>query len=295
MLINEIYHISQPDGISCGPTCIAMLANFFGIDKEDHIQELCLICGTNPHTGTTDVHMERGLKYLGVTYRKPKQNTIEYLKHSLDNGNLLILRTLIYGIKHWIIVYGHNEKGFLVNDPAFGQKIYNDEFVHSIWKARDYFFFEIPRNQKLEKKENLKIVPIDKTNRNEVLEMCTEAFGSHFDGSVSEYLNANVDWDISIALKLNDKVIGCYLFNEMQLPNPPKKYQGLDGVHGVALVIKPEYRSKGYGEILKDYPKRHWDYIWGMQLHSLGNLEHWLKRRELISNENGLYITAEIF
>jgi hypothetical protein len=62
------------------------------------------------------------------------------------------------------------------------------------------------------------------------------------------------------------------------------------------LVVDKEIRGQGWGNKLKEYPKTlEVDYIWGQQLKTLNNLEDWLKRRELLGETVGVYITAEIF
>jgi len=45
-----------------------------------------------------------------------------------------------------------------------------------------------------------------------------------------------------------------------------------------------------------EYPKNlGFDYIWGMQFKQLGNIQDWLKRRKIYSDDGNVYITYQIF
>lgn len=113
------------------------------------------------------------------------------------------------------------------------------------------------------------------------------------------YILENSDLDKSfVLLDDEDKVQGGYLLGNNQIHNyiaDSSKFNGLQGVEGVVLFIEKEFRGKGWGDKLKDAPKELGvDYIWGQQFKDLNNLNDWLKRRELIDEQNNVYITAEI-
>ena len=114
-----------------------------------------------------------------------------------------------------------------------------------------------------------------------------------------DILNHETNWDISIML-LNelDEVKGVYLLGNKQIDSIVKinDYLLLKGVEGVLLVVDESIRGKGCGNKLKDYPKTlGFDYIWGQQLKTIGNLHDWLKRRKLIAQTKTVYITLELF
>lgn len=123
---------------------------------------------------------------------------------------------------------------------------------------------------------------------------------SEMDGILNDVIN----WNISVKLTLNNRIIGCYLLSDRNIKIPDncdikidlRKFDDLRGVEGVALIILPEYRKLGYGNMLKNVPKQlGFDYVWGEQLHDLDNLDMWLKRRELIAVCSDMYVTAEMF
>jgi hypothetical protein len=103
---------------------------------------------------------------------------------------------------------------------------------------------------------------------------------------------ANVNWDESILLVDDENNIkGAYQLNFMVTA---KDYKDLNGVEGVLLCVDKSLRGQGYGNQMKEYPKTlGYDYIWGQQFRALGNLNNWLKRRELVGETEYVFITAE--
>lgn len=96
-------------------------------------------------------------------------------------------------------------------------------------------------------------------------------------------------------------LVGAYLLEEADIKEefPPKKYPTTakwtgNGVHGIALVLDEAYRGHGLGRQLINLPRKlGYDYVWGIQLKSLKNIHHWLRRRELVLTTNDFYVTAE--
>jgi hypothetical protein len=111
--------------------------------------------------------------------------------------------------------------------------------------------------------------------------------------------SADVNWGESILLiDSENKIMGVYLLGRHQINTmiTAKDYIGLKGVEGVLLCVDETLRGQGYGNQLKDYTRTlGYDYIWGQQFKELGNLDDWLKRRELVGETEYVYITAEKF
>jgi len=112
-------------------------------------------------------------------------------------------------------------------------------------------------------------------------------------------LKQETNWDISIKLvNESDELMGVYLFGNKQLSSLIKntKYDQFNGVEGVLLAVDSSIRGQGWGNKLKDFPATlGFDYIWGQQLKNLNNIDDWLKRRILIGETHGCYITLEDF
>jgi GNAT superfamily N-acetyltransferase len=108
------------------------------------------------------------------------------------------------------------------------------------------------------------------------------------------YLNAVVDWNLSVKLVLDNKIIGCYLFSEGSIDEYTDDFKDKKGIEGVALVVDKEYRNLGYGKLLIKYSESlPYDYIWGQHLKGIGNLEHWKKRRPHVYDADQVWITAK--
>ena len=137
-------HIFQPDGISCGPTCLKMASDFVTKTIDD-IGSICKTCGTDSKIGTPPDKMIVGLDKYGFVYKihVNSLNPFDDLKSVIDNNSIGILRTITKGVPHWIIVYNYNNDIYKVYDPWLGEIQYNQDELSHIWKVRNYFFFEI--------------------------------------------------------------------------------------------------------------------------------------------------------
>lgn len=98
---------------------------------------------------------------------------------------------------------------------------------------------------------------------------------------------SDADVAISIVATVDNKLAGFYFLGDTNIPRVRevdyKNFENLKGVEGVALGVFKPYLSLGIGKKLIQYTEKNLnaDYIWGYQLKSLENIDHWLKRREL--------------
>lgn len=100
----------------------------------------------------------------------------------------------------------------------------------------------------------------------------------------------HIDLNLSRGLFVGEKLVGIYCFQAKK--EPTCTFPG-KGVQGVVLGVLPEYHNLGYGKILIDYSLTlNFDYIWGMHWKGLNNIDHWLKKRQLLSDCPEFYITA---
>lgn len=141
-------HMYQPDGISCGPTCIKMISNTYETGQLIDIPDMVWHAGVDNITGTTPDKLMSMLNMVGVIFRTPKienRNMNYLLNEVLGNNNWGIIRTLTSGVKHWILAYDYNieNQSISVMDPWKGDISYSLNEFESIWKPRDYYFIEI--------------------------------------------------------------------------------------------------------------------------------------------------------
>jgi hypothetical protein len=288
-----IKHYQQPTGISCGPTCIMMAYQalpHYPKKQNYSIMEICDLCGTDSITGTPPARLEKGMNALGMhyTHHINSDKPFQHLKTILDNGNLPMLRTFTHGIPHWIIISGYENDKYYANDPWQGEMIYSEEELSNIWIGRHYEFYEV---EMLVIKQG-----IPKERINEIMKWSFPYFTHVIDeGFFQIVVEGQTDLKKSaMIVDKDDNILGVYLIGNTQLRN--LDFHDLKGVEGVLLAVDESIRGRGWGNRLKDYPKTLGvDYIWGQQAKGLNNIKDWLKRRELINESGGVYITAEIF
>lgn len=152
--MTTIKYFQQPTGNTCGPTCIYMIwyhlvnkDNIFNdtIEMKYNISDIEHFCGTDWIVGTPPDRMENGMRNLGINYIEymSSPSPFELLRSVIDNKNIPLLRTITKGVPHWIIVESYDENVFNVLDPWLGEIKYSIAQLDSIWKVRDYQFFEI--------------------------------------------------------------------------------------------------------------------------------------------------------
>lgn len=148
------------------------------------------------------------------------------------------------------------------------------------------------------------IESISQSDHDFIIMETARVFADHFPASqMKDYLNNTVDWKLSKKLMINGEIAGFYLLSENNVNDVVPtdnaledltKYNNLRGIEGIALVVLPKYRNMGFGNLLKTLPRNlGYDYIFGMQLKSLKNLEDWLKRRRLVGDVGSVWVTLE--
>lgn len=107
----------------CGPACLSMALYYLTGDEsitpdkvgEYSMENGCYISGT----GTAWVLMEAMPREYGINVRQPEVSESE-MKTALDNGAVIILSMgpgNFTAAGHFIVVYGYDRDGFMVNDP----------------------------------------------------------------------------------------------------------------------------------------------------------------------------------
>ena len=194
-------------------------------------------------------------------------------------------------------------------------------------KIREYFYYEILDGDKtvLPKKKDKSEVTISHFETEEevrdAIRIALKVFRGQMDPqSLINYILKVADWDTSVKAVYEGNVVGFYFFSEHQLSDAiryymvrdyncyskrqcdekypgsividPVEFDDLEGIEGVALGVNPEYKGLGIGKKLIEYSQNlPYDYVWGQQLESLQNIDHWTKRREIAAYFPGLYLT----
>lgn len=307
-----VKYIRQPDGISCGPTCIKMVGDFFKGEVAS-IADICKSCGTDNITGTPPERMRKGLDSLGISYVEhiDEENPYQSLRDALDRGSVTMLRTLTHGVPHWIVVHSYDPKTpelFYVNDPWLGTLEYDEKQLDKIWKGRNHFYFEVVKENgqiDLDEEETAQVIirPYTDDDFEPVFNMLTDVY------SKLESMSAKTIWSVirsecggsfglSVVAEVNGEVAGFYFLAQHDLR--PKEGTGITedmiGIQGVALGVSSKYKNLGIGKQLIEYPKTIGaDYVWGFQFKRLENINDWLKRRKIYTETSTMYTTYQIF
>ena len=146
---------------------------------------------------------------------------------------------------------------------------------------------------------------IDPTDRDAIVQhTITEFHGNGIsDAEIAYFTETFTDWDLSRKLTLDAELAGFYLLHEGSITDLLSRYDHYRpiedlsgyatkrGVEGIILLVLPQYRGKGYGNLLKDLPRSMgYQYVYGEQFKATpAVLQHWLKRRRLIADCCGPY------
>jgi len=143
--------VRQPNGYTCGPACVRMVLSHLDVRPDLTVDRLADLMGTNPRTGTTEVEMARGMAVAGLAAVHPAPEAsgggpgaAAYLRDVLKRRELVLLRTLIGGCKHWVVVHGFDDRGgFLVACPSLGARRWQEDFLLACWGARQWDHFRV--------------------------------------------------------------------------------------------------------------------------------------------------------
>lgn len=178
--------------------------------------------------------------------------------------------------------------------------------------------------------DQYQLLPLCQTDLPEALDLCFRILNINQRFGTEKRFKKSVlnQFELTYSVKLMDgsKMIGLYLLNEKisihqflrlspkqlqsirtnphSLPKNKKesllhlaqtlmRYSGV-GIQGIAVILLSQYRNKGLGRRLIEYPytlSKQYNYIWGGHEFDLHNLFHWLKRRELLLEHNNTYYT----
>lgn len=153
----------------------------------------------------------------------------------------------------------------------------------------------------LSRSSSPKISPTTKQDIPECLEVCAVVFSKVMSyNGVKSYIGGTADWNISAKAEYQGKIVGCYILRKAPISSQQNcskedltRYKKLKGVEGVGLAVLPEYRDLGIGKKLRAYPlDKGYDYIWGLHMKSLHNIDNWVKfGRRIICDTGSMFTT----
>ena len=132
----------QPDGISCGPSCIKMVSDY--VNKENcDIEELMKVGNVDAKFGAIQYRMEKILKYKKLDYTLEKTLNIEELINGLNDNCVYIVMVYLEEIPHWILITKYEFNKFKINDPWLGETRLTDKQLIAYYKNKTVSKFSI--------------------------------------------------------------------------------------------------------------------------------------------------------
>lgn len=118
--MNKFPHYSQPGQKDCGPTCLKIIAKYFG--KVIPLQKIRDLCETSP-SGSNLLYISEAAEKLGfrstgarISYQILKEIPLPCIVH--------------WGNNHFVVVYKIKKGRIFISDPAQGRvKVYVNEFL----------------------------------------------------------------------------------------------------------------------------------------------------------------------
>ena len=303
---NRNFHEMQEDEVSCGPATVRMLASAL-LARDGRATGLTQfqvrhMMGTDEMVGTTETQMATGLDAYGIRWERSVHGPdgvecLDLVAGSIAGGDMVLVRAMKDGYRHWVLASGlDGPDGFVVLDPEeTGPATWSRARLAEAMAPRGFEHWTVPGDSPC---RALAISHTDGKGRDvaDAADIARAAFGSHMpaDFDFVEYLSGGVDWDLSVALRDGDEMLGAYLLAGRS-PEEALEEEGIDpamaapvrdafgdqhGVEGIALVVREDLRGLGYGRLLRAMPgELGFDYAHGLQLESLGNIDHWRKVR----------------
>lgn len=119
---HNVPHKEQSNTYNCGPTCLEMLFDFYGIPYEpDKINEMCECA---PRAGTDHLKMIEAAQKCGANVEAKENATLDDILEALRSGHPVIVNyfNCKSGVGHFGVVKGVDEaqKALILADPKNG-------------------------------------------------------------------------------------------------------------------------------------------------------------------------------
>lgn len=105
----------------CGPTCVRMILNYYGIKKSE--DELAKIIGATKKDGCTPEQIILGMKKLGIKVTYGKNFNLGKLQNLLMKNVPVIIYWNPRGYGHYSVVVGVDEEFVRIADPKMSKII----------------------------------------------------------------------------------------------------------------------------------------------------------------------------
>lgn len=128
----NIKPFKQSDDSRCGPACIKMALDYYGIEASE--DELCERCDHTYELGCTNVQMKEALEAYGLSCNIKEESNFEQLTYFVNRNIPVIVDWFSVDCGHSSVVVDLDEEYIYLADPELGEvrKMLREEFMR-VW------------------------------------------------------------------------------------------------------------------------------------------------------------------
>ncbi len=122
-------HKTQTNTYNCGPTCLEMLLEFYGIPYES--EEINILCETTARRGTDNQKLVHAAEMLGAQVVVKENAQLDDIVGAIEGGHPVLVNyfNCKSGVGHFGVVKGVEEHALILADPKQGDD-YSLTFDH---------------------------------------------------------------------------------------------------------------------------------------------------------------------